>query len=235
MFGWLKRNNKVKHPYHDLNLGLIKEYSMIVPKAELGKWTGKGWIEDRTFMDFHYAPGKGEAMILSRPRSLKEIEIGSLLNSRVVDFTSQLGSYGMGGPGFFGVLLDQEGSQQYLVYAVWHSGQYIMMEGRVITCHLKYNRTYKPWVSEWAGESAEEQWDQLSGVIKGSVITGITLCDAELHLELSADNSIHELIFYQYNEALPPLGNGEARKQAFQQGVIGDYIILSEKNAVLHV
>ncbi|MNI08567.1 hypothetical protein D3C73_616090 [compost metagenome] len=230
-----KRENKELALLHQLDMGLIKQYSMIIPAQELEQWTAKGWHEDQSFTDFHYSAEEGEAMLLSRPRQLKEIEADGLLNSRIVDLSSNLGTYGMGGPGFFGLQLELDGREQYLVYAVWASGQYIMMDGRVIECYLNYNKSHRPWMSRWAGEPEEQQWDELSEVLKRSVITGITLSDAELSLDLASGDGRHQLVFYRYHESLPPMGGGGPRKEAFEQGVIGDYIVFSEVNAVLHV
>ncbi|WP_268870994.1 hypothetical protein [Acetivibrio cellulolyticus] len=37
------------------------------------------------------------------------------------------------------------------------------------------------------------------------------------------------------DDRLPPHGSGENRKDAFEKGVIGDYIVFQIEGAVLHV
>ncbi|WP_340021024.1 hypothetical protein MHI24_18650 [Paenibacillus sp. FSL K6-1096] len=219
----------------DLKMGLIEKYSMIIPAAQREAWEAKGWTEESTFRDFHYEAEEGEAMMTARPQTVSEIDTDSLLGSRAMGFSTHLGTYGMGGPGFFGLLLEKEGVRQYLVYAVWASGQYILLDGRVIECHLNYNQSHRPWLSSWAGEPEEEQWDELTGIVTGGLVTAVRLTDEELQLELTQGDVPHRLVFHQYHPDLPPMGNGQPRKPAFEDGVIGDYIVLSEENAVLHV
>jgi len=233
--GVLKKKIKNEHPYYKLDMGLIKEYSMIIPKAELLEWTTKGWLEDKHFRDFNYYPAADQTIILGKPTTILDIKLEKLIGKQIIGSSSYLGSYGMGGPGFFGILIERNGMEEYLTYAVWASGQYIMMDDRVFECHLKYNNSYRPWISKWAGESEENQWDELSHILNGSIITGILLNETELKIEILSNEVNHNITFYTYKDTLPPLGNGEARKPAFTEGTIGKYIVFCNKNAVLHV
>lgn len=216
-------------------MGLIEKYSMIIPAAEREAWEAKGWTEESTFRDFHYEAEEGEAMMTARPQTMTEMDKDALLGSRVEGYSTHLGTYGMGGPGFFGLLLEKEGVRQYLVYAVWASGQYILLDGRVIECHLRHNQSHRPWISSWAGEPDEEQWDELTAKVTGSQVTAVHLTGDQLQLELTQGNVQHQFVFHRYHTDLPPMGNGQPRKPAFEDGVIGDYIVLSEEHAVLHV
>lgn len=220
----------------ELKMGLIEKYSMIIPAAEKEAWEAKGWTEESTFRDFHYEAEAGEAMMTARPQTMTEIDTDALLGSRVTGFSTHLGTYGMGGPGFFGLLLEKDGVRQYLVYAVWASGQYILLDGRVIECHLNYNKSHRPWISSWAGEPDEEQWDELTTKVTESLVTAVHLTGEELQLELTQEAGRRcQFVFHRYHPDLPPQGNGGPRKPAFEDGVIGDYIVLSEEDAVLHV
>lgn len=233
--GFFKKKIIQKHPYHQLNIGIIKEYSMIIPREELLEWTSKGWIEDKFFRDFQYYPKTEETIILNKPNTLLDIEIQNLIGMQILDYSTCLGSYGMGGPGFFGLLIERDGILEYIVYAVWASDQYIMMDDRVIGCHIKYNSSYNPWISRWAGESEENQWDELTDTLKGSTIIEVSLSETQFVIKIMSNDQSHTLIFYKYNDDLPPHGNGEARKPSFDEGPIGKYIVLCNKNALLHV
>ncbi|WP_379163188.1 hypothetical protein [Paenibacillus sp. sgz5001063] len=216
-------------------MSLIKEYLMIVPEEELAEWTNKGWVEDKSFTDFEYYAEAGETVLLGKPATLLDIEPDSLVGKTILDFSSHLGSYGMGGPGFFGLLMERDGAREYLVYTVWASGEYITIDDRVIECHINYNEAYHPWISQWAGESEKNQWDDLSGILKGSVITGVSLTEDELRIEITSNAAAHSITFNKYKDTLPPHGNGEPRKPAFAEGVIGTSIVFCHEYAVLHV
>ncbi|OWR32319.1 hypothetical protein CDO73_01545 [Saccharibacillus sp. O23] len=233
--GILRTPIKLNLPYRNLNLGLIKEYSMIVPKAELCKWKQAGWAEDRLFTDFNYYPDPEETLILNRPQTLLELDIQTLKGKQILGYSTHLGTYGMGGPGFFGLLIDRDGEPEYLVYAVWSSDQYTMMDHRVIGCHIRHNATHRPWISRWTGESEENQWDELTDRLIGSTISEVSLSEARFDIEIMNKGQTHKLTFYRYSEELPPQGNGEPRKPAFTEGTIGSYIVFCHRNALLHV
>ncbi|WP_141692368.1 hypothetical protein [Paenibacillus pectinilyticus] len=214
-------------------MGLIKEYSMIIRRSELKQWVSIGWAEDMFYRDFNYAPVKDEAIILGKPVTLADIEIAKLIGTRITNYCNYLGTYGMGGPGFFGLLIDRDGVKEYLTYAVWASGQYIMMDDRVFECHLTYNLQFQPWISQWSDE--KDQWDDLSEILKESIIVGVDLTDSQLNIEIVSKEVKHIISFYKFNKELPPHGNGEARKHAFEEGNISNYIVFCNADAVLHV
>lgn len=227
--------HKKPSSYYELNMGLIKTYSKIIPKADLEKWKNEGWIEDSSFSDFHYAPGKSETVVLGKPQTLSEAGTSDLVGKEILGFMTHLGSYGMGGPGFFGLKMERSGSIDYLTYAVWASGEYIMMDNRVLECHLRYNDTYRPWISSWAGEGDEQQWDELTDVVVGSMITHVSLSHTVFVLHLAKDEQNHRMVFYRNHDALPPLGSGTPRDNAFTEGTIGEYLVFNREHAVLHV
>ncbi|MEO3947892.1 hypothetical protein [Gorillibacterium sp. CAU 1737] len=226
-----------KHPFRQLNMGLVKQYSMIVPKGGAAEWTATGWKEDHSFKEFRYEPKENEVLLLNRPVTLLDIEMESLVGRRIVNFSTQLGSYGTGGPSFFGLLLDRAEGYEYLVYTIWASEQHLTMDDRVVGCHIRYNADYHPWASRWAGESDENQWDDLSGVINGSTITGVHLSEEQFVIELESNENQHTMTFHRMSDLLSPQGNGQPRKPAFaeDQGPIGKYLMFCRENAVLHV
>ncbi|MNJ48943.1 hypothetical protein D3C77_441540 [compost metagenome] len=49
------------------------------------------------------------------------------------------------------------------------------------------------------------------------------------------DDTEHELVIYNNNEKLPRMGNGEPRKDAFESGVMTDYLLVTYEDTGLHV
>ncbi|MCP3772315.1 hypothetical protein NLX71_03160 [Paenibacillus sp. MZ04-78.2] len=82
----------------------------------------KGWIEAPGYADFLYEAEEREAMPLGIPRRLTDDGPERLIGAEIVDFGANYGTYGMGGPGFFGLtFVSPEGEERTLVYAVWES------------------------------------------------------------------------------------------------------------------
>lgn len=226
---------KSKHPYEKLNMGIIEQYSMIIKKSELEHWLKEGWVESPDFVDFLYEPEEGETVVLGKPKTIVEVGPESIVGNKIIKYSGCLGSYGMGGPGFFGLLLENsDGKREYIIYAVWASGEYILMDGRVIEAHADYNEQFHPWVSQWANEGVEN-WDDLSTAIEGAVIESVELLDNKFCIIIRKDNASYKMEFFRNDDRLPPNGSGESRKDAFDKGIIGDYIVFQIEGAVLHV
>jgi len=78
-----------------------------------------------------YAP-RGET-----PSTLREVGIERLLNRRIIKWSSK-GSYGMGGPGFFGILLESKKPYQkeWLVLPLWGSAGWLLLDGKELRLHV---------------------------------------------------------------------------------------------------
>jgi len=80
---------------------------------------------------------------------------------RTVDQVSPIvGTYGMGGPGFFGIRLGSE----WLVIAIWGAADWIQVDGRIVLdMFWEKNARVRPWITE--------EGDELSALLVGQPIT----------------------------------------------------------------
>jgi len=81
------------------------------------------------------------------PPTLKKTGITRILNRRVLDVCGYLGSYGMGGPGFFGIKLEKskKHSEEWLVLRLWGASDWLHFNGRIIECHPNQEIIWKPY------------------------------------------------------------------------------------------
>lgn len=104
------------HPYLDLQQGNVENYCMMVPKAEEPQWYEQGWLPhyavglsrreaNRASMVYGFMRFKRDVLLFARPEYLAA---KSPIGRKIVGFSTHLGTYGMGGPGFFGLLLDTD-------------------------------------------------------------------------------------------------------------------------------
>lgn len=139
----------------------------------------------------------------------------------------------MGGPGFLGITLsNQPEARKVMVYAVWGASQYTLLDNRELQCHPRYYDTRHPWLSAFANEDVPN-WDELTPVLIGCRIDRVELNQRRLALHLRKGEETHLLEFLANDERLPLFGNGDARKDAFESGVISDYILFQHPDAVL--
>lgn len=54
-------------------------------------------------------------------------------------------------------------------------------------------------------------------------------------MTVSKNNQLHHLEFVKNDNRLAPMGNGEARKDAYDAGVFSDYLVFQYKDAILWV
>ncbi len=66
-----------------------------------------------------------------KPATFRETGVSRLLSRRIVQWSSK-GSYGMGGPGFFGILLDSKHPypKEWLILSLWGSDSWLLLKGK---------------------------------------------------------------------------------------------------------
>jgi len=220
-------------PYHKLKMGKITEYSIIIDEHERAWFERRGWIEAPGLFGWGYRPKEGQIVMISRPLTLSGIIPESLIGQKIIAFATNYGSYGMGGPSFMGITLDNQPTEnKVLIYAVWNSGEYIILDDRIVLCHARYYDKHRPWFSFWADEDIPN-WDDLSPIIIGAEITNIDVLPDKLTLILTKNDQEHLMEFVRNDPRLCKMGNGEPRVNAFNSGVISEYILFQHPNAVL--
>jgi len=98
---------------------------------------------------------------------------------RIDEVLTYLGTYGMGGAGFFGLRLEQE----WLVVAIWGAGEWISIDGMPVEDHVfDDHERPRPWISD--GD------DNLSPVLIGAEITSLQLNQRSMQMSFSNGMSL---------------------------------------------
>ncbi|MEM9556555.1 MAG: hypothetical protein AAGC60_20015 [Acidobacteriota bacterium] len=131
---------------------------------------------------FHPDPLDAQALV---GRSIDELSLG-------------VGTYGMGGAGFFGLRLQDD----WLVIALWGSGDWIEIEGRVLTdCYFDDDGRQRPWL-------VEDEPDEITPRIVGQTISRLDLSARSLCLELGSGLEVR---IEESAARRPVLRNGKPR------------------------
>ncbi|MGA7733054.1 MAG: hypothetical protein WCD37_17485, partial [Chloroflexia bacterium] len=66
------------------------------------------------------------------PKTLREVGAGRIVGREVIRWLSSLGSYGMGGPGFFGLRLAAAGDylEEWLALRLWGADNWLLLDGQ---------------------------------------------------------------------------------------------------------
>ena len=112
-----------------------------------------------------------------QPFTPPPLSADQVIGRTVEEICSGVGTYGMGGPGFFGLRLGSE----WLVIAVWGAGEWMQSQGRCVqdSFHDNYGRP-RPWLADWVVGKT----DELSAHLVGQKIRSIDVRRHSLRLVL---------------------------------------------------
>lgn len=224
------------HDYLNLAIGDIEQYAMVVKKKDIIQWKRMGWLEhteiglpegdEEAFM-LYGEIRKGEQLIFNRPKLLREVAKKSIIGLEIIGYSSHLGTYGMGGAGFFGLLLSND---EYLTYAAWNAGNYVLINDAVVECNPNLYHKTTPWISNYGDN---QTWDHLTNFINGGKIVDYALTDDRCEITVSKSENTFKVEFVKNDRRLPrKVGR---KRNAYKKGSISDYILFQHKNGRLIV
>jgi hypothetical protein len=137
-----------------------------------------------------------------RPQTLGEAGFERIVGRKVTAWSASLGSYGMGGPGFFGLKLAAKGEypDEWLVLRVWGAGCWLLLDGQWIEAHPNQYQVQEPLYSNFG---PGEDWDRVTDKVVGTTLRSASVEDglpvfylegAEIHrLQMPKDTSLLSL------------------------------------------
>jgi hypothetical protein len=142
-------------------------------------------------------------------QTLRMLGVERIAERQIIEWHDSLGSYGMGGPGFFGLRLAASGAfpEEWLVLTLWGADNWLLFDGRWVAAHPNQYGTQRPLVSNFAGE---EQWDEFSEQVVGASIEGANITDSTSSITLEKDSITHILEIPTDGSRLPLYGGSRA-------------------------
>ncbi len=131
--------------------------------------------------------------------------VGRILGREIIAWNHALGSYGMGGPGFFGLHLAASGAfpSEWLVLTLWAADNWLLFDGRWVAAHPNQYHIQRPLVSYFGGD---EDWDELSEKLLGATIVDANIADNISRLSIEKDGMAHQLEIPDNSSILPSHG-----------------------------
>lgn len=223
----------MKHKYLNLNMGLVKENFAIVKRKDIKLWKSRGFEIIRRYPIFLYRRKISEVVMLGKPLTIDEFGLNKLKNSKIVDFSIMLGTYGMGGPGFVGFKLQGDFGSRWLVYCIWSAGEHILLDNRILECHEMFSKKYKPYIDF---SNPEEYFNKLNELIKSLTIQDIQLSQDTLSINLIDNHSIpHTIHTKKASKMFPEQGGTEKKRNSYESGSMKDYWLVIYDNTELVV
>ncbi len=214
-----------KHQFLNLNIGLVKENFAVVKKSEKALWEARGFKKIHKYPIYGYKPNSSEIIMLGVPTSIEEFGYKALKNSHIIDVCTCYGTYGMGGPGFFGLKLQGEYGVRWLTYCIWVASQHILFDDTVLECHPKYEKTYSPFISS---ENYSNDLQRFKELLFEMVIKEIVVLEESIEIILIDNHGLlHSVKSYKYSNKFPEQGGTGMKRNSFETGEMKDYWLIT--------
>ena len=156
------------------------------------------------------------------PQSLRSLGVDRILHRRISDWCNYLGSYGMGGPGFFGMKLAKNESfpEEWLILRLWGAGGWLLIDERWVSAFPSlfaiqkplYNEMYFFYDKKKKKQIVLERWDNVSEILINAQITQATIVHNESRIALINNTKEHLLEIPKDTSKLPVRGGGGKKK-----------------------
>ncbi|MEO5952481.1 MAG: hypothetical protein ABIQ44_08470 [Chloroflexia bacterium] len=105
-----------------------------------------------------------------RPKTLRDVDITRIIGRWVREWSPTLGSYGMGGPGFFGLRLAENADfpEEWLVLRLWGACNWLTLDGQWVEAPPNQYHIQEPLYSNYGDD---EDWDHMKERVVGAQIT----------------------------------------------------------------
>lgn len=141
---------------------------------------------------------------------------------KIVSASPFMGSYGMGGPGFFGLELEKKGRypKEWLVLTMWGADQWLRVNNKWLNCHPDFWNPGQCYFPTYEPDKCENRINELfKGRIINKFVIGpkwfkLAFDKSPLVLELPSDLSV-----------LPPHGNGQRRQWCIGEKMEDGFIL----------
>ncbi len=212
-------------------MGIVKE-NFVISKSEDEKlWNSRGFEKIRKYPIFNYFPNKNEIIMLGKPLTIKEFKVENFNGCQIIDFSTYIGTYGMGGSGFVGFKFNYNGEMRWLVYCIWLAGEHIILDDRILTCHPKFDDKYKPYIDY----NNPNSLDSLKNIIKDLAIKNIDISDNEFNMILTDSKfNIHTISTKKESESFPEQAGTGVKRKSFENGIMSDYwLVIYDKTELM--
>jgi hypothetical protein len=131
------------------------------------------------------------------------LDSNTIIGCTIDEVSTCVGTYGMGGPGFFGLRLGSD----WLVISIWGAAEWILVDDRLIgdLRHDKYGRPL-PW--------KHSQNDALTPHLVGTKISSIRIDKHSLEMRFANDS----VLMIDENSSRRPILEGNKKPREFTEG-----------------
>ncbi len=147
-----------------------------------------------------------------RPLRFRDAGPGRMEGRTILSWSANRGSYGMGGPGFFGLELSAGAAfpKEWLVLTLWGATDWLLLDGTRFSSHPRYYDEQKPLYSNFGGD---QEWDQVTALLTSGVLAGAEIGRDWTKLEVVSKGETHTLELPSDKDGLSRFGGSEESRR----------------------
>lgn len=215
----------LKHKFLNLHLGIVKENFAIVKKENENIWENRGFKKIRKYPIFRYKPNPAEIIMLGVPLNIEQFGAENFSGSHILDVSTCCGTYGMGGPGFFGLKLQGAYGIRWLTYCIWAAGEHVLFDNRILECHPNFSEQYKPLISF---DDYQNSMEALKEELTSMTINEITVSNIAFEIKLvDKEFKTHTFNSYKFSDSFPEQSGTNQKRNSFETGEMKDYLLVT--------
>lgn len=160
---------------HQLKAGVWSTSTLV--GVSYGTWMEWNWSQPRLEARLLRGSDRGQIVYATldgkgnRPPRLRDAGAGRCRGRKVLEWSANQGTYGMGGPGFFGLLLESKGPypREWMTLTLWGASEWLILDDDWVAAHPRYYPLRRPLYSDFA----EDSWDQVTPILVGATLDSI--------------------------------------------------------------
>jgi hypothetical protein len=192
-----------------------------VKHEDVDEWKLKGFKENLSFSSELWDNPDQFVVMTREPITMKEFGIERIIGSEIVDICSYIGTYGMGGAGYFGFKIKINNEEMWIVVCIWNADGYMLLDDKVFYSPEQYIKNHNPWYSSDKYFNNHFKYELCKSKIQKLIIN-----EYDMAILVELGDKIRHIKICNNDNKLAPTGNGFKREDAFNDGNIIDYIVV---------
>ncbi len=158
----------------------------------------------------------------------------ALKGQSILEISFNKGTYGQGGPGFVGLLLESpDGKKEWMIFTIWAADWSMLFDDHWVGAHPMFYEQQKPLYSNYSSKTKNLIWDLMSKNIINGKILNAQLTDKTLVIDIDTNGQHHELEVLDEDSRLPPMPKGNQRHTLKDSDKLGEYVVFHEPGGVI--
>lgn len=134
------------------------------------------------------------------------------LGRRVLEWSANQGTYGMGGPGFFGLLLEStpDYPEEWFTLTLWGATDWLLVDDRWLSAHPRYYEIQKPLTGNFG---PDQTWDEFTALATNSIVEKSQVHPTHFSFVLRKNGDQTRIDLPEDTERLPKLGGVDQARE----------------------